>query len=70
MTIHLATGIICGGKPTWCGERFTYRESDGVITNATNATEKATCEKCISIFHEAYKAAKKIKASRESAAKE
>ena len=51
MTIHLATGIICGGSPTYCGAKFEYDNPEGTtdvtIKNATRKPDNATCKVCL-----------------------
>ena len=50
-TIHLATGIVCGGRKLWCGAkmRTEYREdSDTVrVLNATQDEERCNCDGCL-----------------------
>lgn len=58
-TIHLATGIVCGGPPTWCEEALEteYDEERGVdvVTNATQSTERYNCEACHRKYSKAVK---------------
>lgn len=55
--IHLATGIICGGPPTYCGVKLEkkYREETGKVhvLNATDNEDRATCVMCMRKWSEA-----------------
>lgn len=58
--IHHATGIICGGLPTYCGVRIEWSESPmldkpgetKLVPNVTTCPERVTCETCRAKYRE------------------
>jgi uncharacterized protein DUF4326 len=55
--LHLATGIICGGPPTYCGEELEtkyFKHSDKHrVLNATMSEERANCRACLRAYGDA-----------------